>query len=83
MRWLLFIYLFIYLLKFFFFFFLNRFYLFIYLLAALGLPWLCVGFSSCRGLLIEAASLVAEHRLQALRLQLLWHAGSVVVAHGL
>ena len=36
-----------------------------------------------RGLLIVMASLVAEHGLQAHGLQQLWHAGSVVVAHGL
>ena len=35
------------------------------------------------GLLIAVASLVAEHRLQVRGLQQLWHAGSVVVAHGL
>ena len=34
------------------------------------------------GLLIAMASLVEEHGLQACRLQQLWHAGSVVVAHG-
>ena len=72
-------------------FFFNR---FIYLfLAALGLHCCAWAFSSCgergllfivvRGLLIVVASLVAEHRLQACRLQQLWHAGSVVVARGL
>ena len=68
------------------------FYLFIYL-AALSLHCCVQAFSNCRewglifvvvhGLLIAVASLVAEHRLQAHRLQQLWHVGSVVVAHGL
>ena len=60
---------------------------FIYLfLAALSLPCCERAFSSCgergllfvvvRGLLIEVASLVAEHGLQARGLQQLWHAGS-------
>ena len=68
--------------------------IFIYLfLAALGLCCCTRTFSSCgeQGLpfvavgrlLIVMASLVAEHRLQASRLQQLWHMGSVVVAHGL
>ena len=67
---------------------------FIYLfLAVLGLSCCTQAFSSCgeRGLLFVAvcglltavASLVAEHGLQARRLQQLWHAGSVVVAHRL
>ena len=42
----------------------------------------CAGFSLW-GLLIVVSSLVEEHGLQACRLQQLWHAGSVVVAHGL
>ena len=60
----------------FFFFFLN--YLFIYLLAVLGLHLCARAFSSCgerrplfiavRGPLTIAASLVAEHRLQTRRL---------------
>ena len=67
--------------------------IFIYLfLAVLGLCCCAQAFSSCgewgllfiavRGPLIAVASLV-EHRLQERRLQQLWHAGSVVVAHGL
>ena len=40
-------------------------------------------FVAVRGLLIVAASLVAEHGLQARGLQQLWHAGSVIVARGL
>ena len=67
---------------------------FIYLfLAALGLHCCAWAFSSCgewgllfvavHGLLIVVASLVVEHGLQAHRLQQLWHAVSVVVAHGL
>ena len=62
-------------------------------LAALGLCCCVLAFSSCSkrgllfivvcGLLIAVASLVAEHGLQAHGLQQLWHAGSVVVAHGL
>ena len=75
-------------------FFKNKFIYFIYLfLAALGLRCCAQAFSSCgeqgllfiavRGLLIAMASLVAEHRLQACRLQQLQHVGSVVVAHGL
>ena len=39
-------------------------------------------FVAVRGLLIVVASLVAEHGLQARRLQQLWHVGSVVVACG-
>ena len=50
-----------------FFFFLT--YLFIYF-------WLCWVFIAARRLLIAVASLVAEHRLQASRLQKLWLAGS-------
>ena len=60
-------------------------YLFIYFLAALGLRCCTQAFSSCgeqallfvavRGLLIDMASLVPEHRLQACRLQQLWHVG--------
>ena len=42
----------------------------------------CAGFS-LQWLLIAVASLIAKHRLQACRLQQLWHTGSVVVAHGL
>ena len=73
----------------------NKFiYLFIYLfLAVLGFRCCAWSFSSCgewgllfvvvHGLLIVVASLVAEHELQALGLQQLWHVGSVVVAHGL
>ena len=74
----------------------NQFsYLFIYyyFLAALSLHCCTWAFSSCgergqifivvHGLLIEVASPVAEHRLQAHGLQQLQHAGSVVVAHGL
>ena len=53
--------------------------------------WLRWVFVAARGLslvavsslLIAVASLAAEHELQARRLQQLWHAGSVVVAHGL
>ena len=63
-------------------------------LAALGLRCCVRAFSSCgkqgplfvaavRGLFIAMASLVAEHGLQARRLQYLWHVGSVVVARGL
>ena len=69
-------------------------YVFIYLfMAALGLCCCAWAFSSCsewgllfiavRRLLIAVASLVAEHGLQAHRLQQLWHMGSVVVAYGL
>ena len=67
-------------------------YLFIFL-AALGLRCCVRAFSSSceqgllfvvvRELLLAVASLVAQHRLQARGLQQLWHAGSVVVAHGL
>ena len=66
---------------------------FILLLAALGLRY-CAGFlqlgraeatlcCTARASLVAVASLVAEHGLQARGLQQLWHAGSVVVAHGL
>ena len=60
-----------------------KFYLFIFWLrwvfvAARGLSLVAVS-----GLLIEVASLVAEHGLQAHGLQQLWHASSVVVARGL
>ena len=66
---------------------------FIYLfLAALGLRCCSQAFSSCgeqgpllvvvRGPLTVAASPVAEHGLQARRLQQLWHAGSALVARG-
>ena len=65
-----------------------------FFLAALGLRCFVRAFSSCseRGLLfvamyevgfIEGASLVAEHRLQACRLQQLQHMGSAVAVHGL
>ena len=64
--------------------------LFILFLAALGLRCCTWAFSSCGeqgllfivvcGLLIAVASLAVEHRLQARRLQQLWHVGSVVVA---
>ena len=75
-------------------FFKNKSIYLIYLfLAALGLRYCARAFSSCgkQGpllvavcrLLIAVASLVAEHGLQAHGLQQLWHAGSVVVAHGL
>ena len=68
--------------------------LFIYLfLAALGLRCCTHAFSSCcewgllfvavRGLLVVVASLVAGPGLQPRGLPWLWHAGSVVVAHGL
>ena len=40
-------------------------------------------FVAVRGLLIEVASLVAEHGLWVHGLQLLWCSGSVVVARGL
>ena len=40
-------------------------------------------FVAVRGLLITAASLVAEHGLYASGLQQLWHLGSVVVARRL
>ena len=70
------------------------FYKFIYLfLAVSGLRCCVRALSSCgergllfvavRGCLIAAASVVLEHRLQARRLQQLWHTGSVVVSHGL
>ena len=59
----------------------------------LGLRCCARAFSGCRrwglifvavhGLLTVMASLVAEHGLSACGLQLLWHMGSVVVAHGL
>ena len=58
-------------------------------MAVLGLCCCVWIFSSCgewgllfvavRGLLIAAASLVAEHGLQACGLQQLWHVGSVLV----
>ena len=75
-------------------FFFFLFYSFIYLfLAALGLHCCTQAFSSCseqgllfiavRRLLIEVASLVVEHGLQACGLQQLWHMGSAVVARGL
>ena len=74
--------------------FFFKFTYFIYLfLAVLGLRCCMRAFSSggeqgllftaVRGLLNVVASLVAEHRLQAHRLQQLWHMGSAVVAHGL
>ena len=77
-----------------FFFLINFIYLFIYLsLAELGLRCCTRAFSSCskqgllfiavHGLLISVASLVVEHGLQMCGLQQLWHAGSVVVVHGL
>ena len=69
----------------------QSFFFFYLFLAALGLHCCTWAFSSCgeqgllfvqvRGLLIAVASLVAEHRLQAHRLQQLQHVGSVVVAH--
>ena len=72
--------------------FLNFIYLFLFL-AVLGLHCCTQAFSSCseggllfiavRRFLIAVASLVAEHGLQAHGLQQLWHAGSVVAAHGL
>ena len=76
------------------FFFNFIYFYFIYLfLAAMGLRCCAWAFSSrgeqgplfvaVRRPLIAVASLVAEHRLQARRLQQLWHVGSVVVAHGL
>ena len=40
-------------------------------------------FVAVHGLLIEVASHVAEHRLQAHGLQQLWHVGPAVVALGL
>ena len=62
-------------------------------MAALGLHCCARALSSCSeqglffvvvcGLLIVVASLVAEQGLQARELQQLWHAGPVVVAHGL
>ena len=62
-------------------------------LSALGLRCCAWAFSSCsergllfivvHGLLIVVASLVAEHGLQAHRLQQLWLSGSLVVARGL
>ena len=61
---------------------------FCFLFVCVGSSLLRVGFlqlrliAVCR-LLIAVASLVAEHGLQAHRLQQLWHVGSVVVAHGL
>ena len=74
-------------LYFFFFSFFNLFW------AALGLRCCTPAFSSCsewglvfaavRGLPTAVASLAAEHGLQARRLQQLWHAGVIVVAHGL
>ena len=78
-------------------FFLHHFYLFLnfiyFFVAALG-PRCCArAVSSCgewgpllvaiRRLLIVVSSLVVEHGLQVRGLQQLWHAGSVVVAHGL
>ena len=68
--------------------------LFIYLfLAVLGLRCCARAFTGCgeqgllfvqvHRLLIAVASLVAEHGLQACRLQQLWHVDSVVVARGL
>ena len=69
------------------------FFIFYLFLTALGLCCCVWAFSSCgkwgllfiavRGLLTAVASLVAERGLQAHGLQQLWHAGSVVVAHGL
>ena len=65
--------------------------LFIYLLAALGLHCCVWAFSICSeqglfftvmwGFLIVALSLTVEHRLQARRPQKFWHTGSGVVAH--
>ena len=64
-----------------------------FFLAALGLRCCTRAFSSCgeqgllfvavHRLLIEVASLVAKHGLEACGLQQLWHVGSVVVARGL
>ena len=61
-------------------------------MAVLGLHCCMQAFSSCgeqgllfdgvHGFLIAVVSLVAEHGLQASRLQQLQHVGSVVVAHG-
>ena len=72
--------------------FLKNIYLFLFL-AALGLRCCVLAFSSCGkwrllfvvvcGLLVEVASLVAEHRLWAHRLQQLWFAGSRVQAQQL
>ena len=74
----------------------NKFiYLFVYiyfqlhwvLVAARGLSLVMASrgllFVAVHGLLTAVASLVAEHGLQAHGLQQLWHAGSVVVVHGL
>ena len=65
----------------------------LFILAVLGLRCYVWAFSSCgeqgllfvavRGLLIAVASLVADHGLQAHRLQYLRHVGSVVAALGL
>ena len=73
-------------------FYFYLFILFIYFLSALGLLCCTRTFSSCgkrglvflvvHGLLIVVASLVAEHGLQACRLQQLQHTGSVAVVHG-
>ena len=66
----------------------SFFFLIYLLLAALGLRYCARAFSSCceqgplltavRGPLISVASLVAEYRLQAHRLQQLWHTGPAV-----
>ena len=65
----------------------------VYILAVTSLPSCTQAFSSCGehrlpfvvvcGLLIAAASVVVEHRLQSCRLESLWHSGSVVMAHRL
>ena len=74
-------------------FFFKFIYLIYLFLAALGLHCCVRALSSCGkrgllfvavcGLLIEVASLVAQHGLQALRLQQFWCVDSVVVAFGL
>ena len=66
---------------------LTDFYLFLALLGLCCCAWaFSCGklelLSHCR-LLTAVAFLVAEHELQAHRLQQLWHVGSVVVLHGL
>ena len=76
-----------------FFFFLTYLFYFIYFFVVLGLLCCTQAFFSCgkwglllvavHELLIAVASLVAEHGLQAHRLQQLRHAASVDVAHGL
>ena len=69
---------------FFFFFFFGRCWVFV---AECGLSLVAASggysFVVVHSLLIAVASLVAEHGLEVHGLQLLWHVGSVVVAHGL